>query len=587
MTVAFQPVVRRGDKSTWQTANPVLLAGEPGYESTRRQVRVGDGVTNWNDLPVVGREDQNLINVRDYGAKGDGVTDDSAAFLAAFTDAVAGSLTTFMQYTDRRSVHGIFIPAGTYLIKGSAKLIADVGSGKISGFLFRGAGLDTTHIVFEPTTANQYLALNNNRFYHLTFEDLSFHVSNGGGNAATATLFNSDSDGTAQNYVFWRCNFMGAFKYGFNLTGSNNNSELSFYSCGMHAVMTGGAFLYSGSSDTSDQFLNYNFFACNVEYPAGNFIDMAKGGNINVWGGSFIHNGDGSATQCFFRLRGTGHTGGVMRLYVAGIRVEHRHLLSQLIDCEWDRGNVTFVSCDTETDYFIVSNYKNLVQAKFGHGNGAYPIIVFDGCSVSGKHDYHYRNGGHNFQPEIEYRSCMFATDNVSPFNQKAHDSFTFTNDDSTTNIAARPPIRVVRSKAALQADYKEVFDCTLNYETAMNIDVPPRKVFVRTVTGGMPTSAGTINVNLPLNAQVTRVRAKKRAGGSSTATTSTYTVADGAGTTLVTVGTGGAAWNTAWQYDSGELNIAPLDDTKRKLAITSNQSEGTTLGALEIEFIA
>jgi hypothetical protein len=34
----------------WSNANPILLLGEVGIESDTRKVKVGDGVTHWNDL---------------------------------------------------------------------------------------------------------------------------------------------------------------------------------------------------------------------------------------------------------------------------------------------------------------------------------------------------------------------------------------------------------------------------------------------------------------------------------------------------------------------------------------------------------
>lgn len=36
--------------ANWTTANPVLRAGEPGVESNSNRIKIGDGVTAWNDL---------------------------------------------------------------------------------------------------------------------------------------------------------------------------------------------------------------------------------------------------------------------------------------------------------------------------------------------------------------------------------------------------------------------------------------------------------------------------------------------------------------------------------------------------------
>lgn len=43
--------VRRDTSTNWQTKNPVLAAGEIGYEIDTKKMKIGDGSTAWNDLP--------------------------------------------------------------------------------------------------------------------------------------------------------------------------------------------------------------------------------------------------------------------------------------------------------------------------------------------------------------------------------------------------------------------------------------------------------------------------------------------------------------------------------------------------------
>lgn len=42
--------LRRDSASGWAQANPVLADGELGFERETRRIKVGDGVTPWNDL---------------------------------------------------------------------------------------------------------------------------------------------------------------------------------------------------------------------------------------------------------------------------------------------------------------------------------------------------------------------------------------------------------------------------------------------------------------------------------------------------------------------------------------------------------
>jgi len=43
--------MRRGTASQWQSVNPVLGAGEMGFESDTRKFKFGNGTTNWNAMP--------------------------------------------------------------------------------------------------------------------------------------------------------------------------------------------------------------------------------------------------------------------------------------------------------------------------------------------------------------------------------------------------------------------------------------------------------------------------------------------------------------------------------------------------------
>jgi glycerophosphoryl diester phosphodiesterase len=52
--------LRRGDANWWASANPVLQMGEPGWDSTQKILKVGDGATSWADLPDI--VDQDLFD---------------------------------------------------------------------------------------------------------------------------------------------------------------------------------------------------------------------------------------------------------------------------------------------------------------------------------------------------------------------------------------------------------------------------------------------------------------------------------------------------------------------------------------------
>ena len=44
---------KRGTSASWSRVNPVLLEGEPGFEKDTNKIKIGDGSTQWNDLPYL------------------------------------------------------------------------------------------------------------------------------------------------------------------------------------------------------------------------------------------------------------------------------------------------------------------------------------------------------------------------------------------------------------------------------------------------------------------------------------------------------------------------------------------------------
>lgn len=79
--------LRRGTSQQWAAKNPILEAGEPGFETDTRMYKVGDGFTRWNDLTY---------------AASSGSSDDSAVMAAL--NAHIASLTPHPVYDDGPSL---------------------------------------------------------------------------------------------------------------------------------------------------------------------------------------------------------------------------------------------------------------------------------------------------------------------------------------------------------------------------------------------------------------------------------------------------------------------------------------------------
>jgi hypothetical protein len=48
--------IKRGSSSTFQSENPILQSGELAWEKDTNKIKVGDGITQWNDLPYINND---------------------------------------------------------------------------------------------------------------------------------------------------------------------------------------------------------------------------------------------------------------------------------------------------------------------------------------------------------------------------------------------------------------------------------------------------------------------------------------------------------------------------------------------------
>ena len=65
--------LKRGTAARWAEVNPILDQGEPGFVYDENRLKIGDGVTHWNDLPYIDgkREVGNFDYVEDFPLIGD------------------------------------------------------------------------------------------------------------------------------------------------------------------------------------------------------------------------------------------------------------------------------------------------------------------------------------------------------------------------------------------------------------------------------------------------------------------------------------------------------------------------------------
>lgn len=172
-----------------------------------------------------------VINVKDYGAVGDGVANDGPAIQAAL-DAAYGSAAS--PNASRFSNKGVYIPRGTYLI-GQQLTFAPSGSGFSGqgGWLF-GDGQHATRLVYTGANTGLFgtTALLTTQFLNYSqVQGIAFDVT---GSNAKCAVHNADITGGSSGGtgVTWSdCAFIGATSWGLLYDMSSTGSEQLFIGC--------------------------------------------------------------------------------------------------------------------------------------------------------------------------------------------------------------------------------------------------------------------------------------------------------------------------------------------------------------------
>ena len=148
---------RRGTAAQWTSANPVLNAGEMGWESDTNKFKIGDGTNHWADLDYFA--DTNSTVVPTFGTS------------IVFEGATADSYETTLQVTDPTADRTITIPdatgtvvlsdgsgnvtvSGNLTVQGTTTTIDSSTINVVNSFVFEGAtanSFETTLTVDDPT----------------------------------------------------------------------------------------------------------------------------------------------------------------------------------------------------------------------------------------------------------------------------------------------------------------------------------------------------------------------------------------------------------------------------------------------------
>lgn len=341
--------------------------------------------------------DPGRINVRDYGAVGNGSTDDTAAIERA-RDAVFASRNGNGWLT-----HHLYFPAGIYRVTKADVLLPkgpDTAKTKINGYVIEGQGKRSSEILFDAAPSGGDAFANNlltayGRLRQLRVREISFRAARPGLN--WIYCWASVAGGTNQDFAFDDVEWRGPWNRVIGLDGpadSNLNSEWAFNRCHLaNDVVLGDAFLHSGMTPThsqQDQFLNFWFRDCKFEYQSGTLLRFARGGYINVYGGSWIQcNETQDIPSVFFDLPPGPHNNTVKTLIVMGVRFELRHAKSKLMNCGWDaaNANLTFISCTDAARSFQSHIGPPSIPVTYRPRGGDMPYVKWQSCQLMGRHE--------------------------------------------------------------------------------------------------------------------------------------------------------------------------------------------------------
>jgi hypothetical protein len=224
-----------------------------------------------------------VYNVKSYGAKGDGTTDDTAAIQAALQAAYNQSVAQAAPIYWRTNTVNVYFPRGKYRIATPNALFAGLTLGS---FRLVGDGKwGITQLIYDvpSATSGQYMIYNNDIFGFTSFENMAIVCNSTANNQQFMYYYSAVVN--AQNFTFKDVYFVN-FGMLFDVQGTTNASENTFINCSIRSNR-------ANSNDTmfkmsNPQSVNWRFFGCDAEGFSGALFELYKGTQIFWYQGSIL-----------------------------------------------------------------------------------------------------------------------------------------------------------------------------------------------------------------------------------------------------------------------------------------------------------
>lgn len=289
---------------------------------------------------TVSTKDRDIVSVKDFGAVGDGVTDDSAAFIAAI-QSLNSRVPVFTRLGDGQAE--LYIPEGAYRLTQSG-ILSNTGVVTRGGYKMRGAGRENTVIWLDCTDGVTKWLYDNGatqRNWGCTFESITF--------AGGQDWHRRDAGGATIGFAN-----LNTFAKAFKISGPNWESGFHFIDCHWRyfdqVFEWAGANNADGTKFTACNFnRNLNIFAVNnnqsfgisctdsyVEVGYGDFLKYAPsaaGGGSFSWRGGDIIQLDEAGVDTYVVNIPVGNNGpdiGSANITISQAHIELRNTLTHL-----------------------------------------------------------------------------------------------------------------------------------------------------------------------------------------------------------------------------------------------------------------
>lgn len=132
-TLTTQIILRNGTTTQWEASTKILKLGEVGIDTTKNEIRIGDGEHTWKDLKIAGVDQAAIAGAKKYADKVAGEAEKNAG--TALTTKI-GKLKNDDKAVDNQFVTAVKEANGVVTVERKALVAADIpdlGVSKITG----------------------------------------------------------------------------------------------------------------------------------------------------------------------------------------------------------------------------------------------------------------------------------------------------------------------------------------------------------------------------------------------------------------------------------------------------------------------